>query len=50
VLARGGGGGLAGPARLKARTGPTLEEKKFLFKFLLNFGFGKTLENCTRRF
>jgi hypothetical protein len=24
--------------------------RKILFKFLLNFGFGRTLENCTRRF
>jgi hypothetical protein len=24
--------------------------KKILFKFLLNSGFGRTLENCTGRF
>jgi SMC interacting uncharacterized protein involved in chromosome segregation len=49
MLARGGDG-LAGPVGLKAGTRPTQEEEKILFKFLLNFGFGRTLENCIGRF
>jgi hypothetical protein len=40
-------GGESGPAGLKARTGPT---QKNLFKFFLNFQFGRALENCTGRF
>jgi hypothetical protein len=36
--------------RLKAGNRPTQKEKKIIFKFLLNFGFGSTLENCTGRF
>jgi hypothetical protein len=33
--------------RLKAGTGPTQESP---FQIFLNFGFGRTLENCTARF
>jgi hypothetical protein len=45
-----GRGGESGPAGVKAGTRPTQEEEKIIFKFLLNFAFGRTLENCTRRF
>jgi hypothetical protein len=27
-----------------------IRRRKIHFKFLLNFGFGRILENCTRRF
>jgi hypothetical protein len=44
-----GRGGESGPAGRKLEPGQ-LKKKKILFKFLLNFGFCRTLENCTGRF
>jgi hypothetical protein len=44
-----GRGGESGPASRKLEPGQ-LKKKKILFKFLLNFGFGRTLENCIGRF
>jgi hypothetical protein len=44
-------GQLAGWAgRAKSWNGANSRRKEILFKFLLNFGFSRTLENCTGRF